>query len=580
MEPCRALELRLVLPIMLLLLNSSAGMRTQLRGASSTDTDEKGGADVYYAAEVLDKFRTFAIQQQSLTDYRHRFETQRLQGAIAAAASPTDKALLQETVEHEEQSRMEAQNAYREMLNFANTIKAVAMRSTGGARTCDEITCGQFATCEVSKTTGATCKCETGFKGDGFACLPPATFTALPLLVKTDHTPNILDINLAVFSETAVAVAYRDSAKDNKGYLMVGHAGLALVEWGKPVVFSASAKAFAPVVAGLAENKLFVAYRDEEKGGNGVCVAGEVTSPKELTIRVSKPEVFARNQDDRMALVQLPHSRVALMYSEKVVDAEGEILESWGGAMLAQVNDVNSTDAAMLAPPEILGKYRFSDLQVSKLDATLLSSTQFVVAYNGKFITADGEKPPFKEASVIYAQMDGSELLFSPHPISLEPNNQVIQDRGVALVSANLFAYSYYSGVEQETKMTVVKIDPETHQMVITDGPRVLSKGPNRYVQSISVPFGGQAPHTFTYYGQPGKKGSTAQICRVSQQGRIADCEEKSWAGYDIRTVSGAVLWDGRLIFVFANEAGQPFYQMEGLFVGNAPKEAEKLPGR
>ena len=40
-------------------------------------------------------------------------------------------------------------------------------------------------------------------------------------------------------------------------------------------------------------------------------------------------------------------------------------------------------------------------------------------------------------------------------------------------MSQNLFAYSYYSGAEKKTKMSLVRLHPSTHQMTAVGEPTV-----------------------------------------------------------------------------------------------------------
>jgi len=132
----------------------------------------------------------------------------------------------------------------------------------------------------------------------------------------------------------------------------------------------------------------------------------------------------------------------------------------------------------------------------------------------------------------------------------------------------------------EELKMTVLKIDPKTHQMSITDGPRTLSRGKSMYVGAINVPFAPEIPHTYTFFDSPGEGVGTAQVCRVSELGRITECAQRPFAGYDIPggAISGQLLWDGRLIFAFATKTGEPYYIVEALFAGHAPDEAHITP--
>jgi len=540
------------------------------------------GTDVYYIPELLDRFRIFSVQQQALTDHRHALEVQRLRDAMAAAPDEKDKKILDATIHENLESRLEAQNAYLQMLNFVNTVKAVATGSNTAARTCAEITCGQYAVCNQGET-GAKCQCEEGFEGNGFECFAPHHFTAVALIEPAaGKKPNIKELHLAVFDQIRLAVAYRDAAQGNKGYVMVGRAGLAIVRWGKPELFSGKEKAYGPIVAGLGTNSLLIGYRDSEKEGSAFVVSGILTTTDQYKVKLSKPEVFARNQAEKMTILQFPANQAALMYSEQVVDAEGNVLEAFGGACLAKVGlpeDMSKADFEV-PKPSILGKYRFSDIESTRLSATLLTDTTFVVAYRGVPQTQGGAKPPYKEASVVWGQVKDGELAFSPNSVSLEPDIPQIWQRSVSVVSSTMFAYAYYCGTSREIRQTILKIDPTTHEMVITDGPRRLAEGISNYIGSINAPFAPDSPQSYTFFEKPGEKVGTAEICRVSQLGHMQGCRERPFAGYDIASsaVSGQLLWDGRLIFAFATKTGEPMYQVEALFAGHEPEAAHTSP--
>jgi len=584
MEPYRLCGLSPVVPLMWLLSPKVLGIelhRTNLRHNHNAITQQyakNAAADVYYIPELLDRFKVFAIQQGALTDHRHNLEVQRLNAAMAAATNPEDKEVLKETIDANLESRLEGQNAYLQMLNFVNTLKSVAAGSDTSARTCKEITCGRYAICDEDEH-GARCKCEEGFDGNGFECHPPHHFTAKPLfLPAAGKKPNVKEIHLTVFNDVHLGVVYRDAAQGNKGFVMVGRAGLAIVKWGKPIPFSGKTPAFGPTIAGLGTHSLLIGYRDAEKDGSGFIVSGVLNNTDIYVAHLSTPEVFARNQAEKFAILQFPHNRAALMYAERILDAEGNVLEAFGSACLAQV-DLPAKDSLAPPPPSVMAKYRFTDAAVEHLTATLLSDSTFVIGYRGLQLSGSVQ-PPYREASVVWGQMKDGEIAFSPNAVSLEPDTAQIWERGVAVVSQNMFAYSYYSGISQEIKMTILRIDPNTHEMTITDGPRLLSHGKNQYIGAINVPFAPESPQTYTFFDRPGEGVGTAQICRVSQLGRIAGCRQRPFAGYDIPggAVSGQLLWDGRLIFAFADKTGAPYYQVEALFVGHAPEAAHTSP--
>merc|ERR1719198_2714920 len=95
--------------------------------------------------------------------------------------------------------------------------------------------------------------------------------------------------------------------------------------------------------------------------------------------------------------------------------------------------------------------------------------------------------------------MQDEELIKDPHPIVIDTDIKDMGVRDVALVSENLFAYSYQSNSERKTKMAVIRVDPDTHRMQVTDKPKDIATGDTPFVKSISTPFQPLAPHTLTY---------------------------------------------------------------------------------
>jgi len=512
--------------------------------------------DVYYTPELLDKFSVFAVQNQAISDHRHTLENMRLQSAIAAAHNPHDKMLLEETAQANEESRLEGQNAYNEMLNFVNTLKQ-AMGATGGAPTCDDLTCGMHAVCETNIEKGPHCACEDGYEGDGFVCKPPVHFTPHSLIQRVTPAPQVKDLHVTVFEGVRVALVFQDISKGEMGYLMLGRATPAKMIWAEPVLFSNDTKAFSPKVAGLPNGRVAVAYRDGNKQAAGLLACGEIDKKTQM-INWSPSLGFARNQAHEMAIVPLPHTRVAVMYSSHHTDSEGKVTSSFGSAMLVQLNEGGV--------PEVLGKREFAEIPVTRLTATLLSPSEFIVGYRG---AAGGDAMTTgakEEASAIYAQMKGTELVFDPHPLSLEPTRSQIWGRDIALISANKFSYSYESATEQKTKMAVVQVDPGTHKMTVVDGPITIGTGKTPYVKAISLPYAPREPRTFTFFQLPGEGIAKARMCAVSPAGKLSRCSDMNWAGMELSSVAGVSLGEGRQLFVFADLQGTPYYQFVGLF--------------
>merc|ERR1719428_2260059 len=174
-----------------------------------SSNDKKKGklvVDVYYVVKLLDKFKKYAVKHQALSDVRHGMEMERLQEAMENSDDEGDKTLLEASATENEESRLESQNAFNEMLNFVNTLKN-SMGAKGSAPSCEDLTCGEHAICEDTVAEGAGCKCEDGYEGDGFLCKPPIHFTAHPLIPfeSKGPAPQVGEIHISVFQISRVA---------------------------------------------------------------------------------------------------------------------------------------------------------------------------------------------------------------------------------------------------------------------------------------------------------------------------------------------------------------------------------------
>jgi len=526
-----------------------------------------GELDVYYTAEMLDKLSGYLKKINSSMETRYDLEKQRL--TAAAQVTPpnsTDRAALQDALKRSEASRAESMAASVEMLQFYYAVKAM-MGSKSAAPSCQFLTCGRHATC-VEKGGQALCRCEPCFKGDGFICSPtrcgPVTdFSAQPLLgqppigypVVPQTTPRgVVELQLVAFSSDKLAVAVRDSHQGNRGFLIVGQAGSTEIVWGTWKEFSGGVKTFGIALAGFPNGRLAIAFRDADRSGTGYLMAGFLNNTRKLALKYVRPQAFAKNQAQHATLVPLASSRVACLYSEHASDSAKT--QPFGGMALVQVGVGGHL--------KTLGKYRFSNGElVTRITATPLSPSSFVVAYRVVPGAAAPPGEPSKELSALWVGMHGTELMVDPHPVTLEPDRVNMWARSVALVSQNLIAYSYESSTEKATKLVTLRVNPKTHRLTVADGPHLISKGGTSFVHAVSLPSGSASPKTFTYLQKPGET-STAQVCRISPQGSITSCQEVPWADAELKAVSGVRLPDGRLAFAFATMNGAPQYQILG----------------
>jgi len=531
-----------------------------------------GQLDVYYTAEMLDKLSLYLKKSHHSMEARYDLENQRLSAAISGAPpNSADREALQDALKRNEASRQESLAASLEMLQFYWAVKAM-MGSKSEAPGCRFLACGRHAVC-VENGGKAHCSCEPCFEGDGFICRPtpcgPVTdFSAQPLfgqppigypVVKSVTPRGVAELQIVALASDRLAVAARDAHNGNRGVLIIGQATSTETLWGAWKEFSGGLKTFGIALAGFPNGRLAIAFRDEDRGGTGYLMAGFLNRTKKYVLEYVKPEAYAKDQAQRATLVPLASSRVACLYSEHASGASAKA-KPFGGMALVQVGVGGKL--------KTLGKYRFAHGElVTRITATPLSPSSFVMAYRVVPGPAAPPGEPSKELSAIWVGMHGTELMVDPHPVAIEPDRVNMWARSVALVSQNLIAYSYQSGAERQTKLVTLRVDPKTHRLKIVDGPHILSKGGTSFLHGVSLPSGSASPKTFTYFQKPGET-ATAQVCRISPQGNITSCQEVPWADAELKAVSGVRLPDGRLAFAFANMHGAPQYQILG------PKES------
>ncbi|CAE7244099.1 unnamed protein product [Symbiodinium natans] len=501
--------------------------------------------DVNYVTEMLDKLEVFIKKQSYVTHEHFNSELKRLRGTMATLDDSADLKILQGVVKGTEMERMEAEAASLEAVQYYHTVRA-ASGSTGGAPSCDFLTCGNHAVCK-SEHDRAFCECVPCFSGDGFTCRPSkctADVVYSPQLIVpysssgTKPDPVMArDVSLSLIGRDGLVVAIRDEQRGNQGFLSIGRVKSSEIMWGEWKLFSSKSQAFEPTVVGIGE-RMLIAYRDSEEKGAGYLVSGQLDST-DLTgfkVEIGQPYLLHKRLQQRVALVALSASRAVCLHSA-VSD------KAAGNAVLVQVH------AGGLS---LLGKYHFGgEAPISHIASTKLSEDSFVVAYRQQPPDSHEIGLTSKELSATWMRVsDDDFLIVSPHQFTLEPERPDMYGRDIALVSQNLFAYSYYSGAERKTKMSLVRVDPLSHQMKAVGDPTVLSTGYSSFVGAVSLPSGSETPSTFTYIQPAGDK-SVAKVCGVSSEGRISACKDVSWAEGEFDAATAIKLPDGRLLFAF-----------------------------
>eukprot|EP00747_Dinoflagellata_sp_TGD_P183210 gnl/TRDRNA2_/TRDRNA2_37932_c0_seq1.p1 gnl/TRDRNA2_/TRDRNA2_37932_c0~~gnl/TRDRNA2_/TRDRNA2_37932_c0_seq1.p1 ORF type:complete len:554 (+),score=127.71 gnl/TRDRNA2_/TRDRNA2_37932_c0_seq1:247-1662(+) len=466
------------------------------------------------------------------------------------------------------------------------------MGAEGGVAVCEDLTCGSHGYCAVDAAIGAKCYCKAGYQGDGFVCKPPSQFQPQALIkyASTQSTPQVADMHVSLLQDGHVGVAFRDMSDVHKGKVMVGKPNIDGMTWGEPVHVSDGSSAFGPVLVALPETQaVAIAYRDEDRGGSAVLRGGKF-DPITKTVKVGEAKTFAKHQANGMALLPLSGSRVVLIYADHTPPASGaqqqgknSALTSSGAAMLAELDDEG------IEAPKVLGKHRFVTGPIARISAVKLAPDEFIVSYRqGGQSNSDQDR---KEASLMWAQMRGNELVFDPHPLHIEPDQTQIWARSAALVDEGTIAYTYHSGNEQLTKQAIVKVDPATHRMKLVAGPYVVAKGFSPLVGSVSLAgptedklqismlqqsssstsassaaLRAATYRSFTYFSQDsGTSKVQAQICSTQSDGLAAGCKDVDWSDEDLASVSGASIGDGRLFLAYTNAKGMPSYQLFGL---------------
>jgi hypothetical protein len=260
-----------------------------------------------------------------------------------------------------------------------------------------------------------------------------------------------------------------------------------------------------------------------------------------------------------MALVNVDNSRFALMFSEHTVPTARTPMESFGNAVLAEVDAIGAVSS--------LGRFRFTDAAVTRLVVTKLTKTSFVLAARASPLVDDmnASATTRQEALAIFGEVVGTALVFNPKPVSLEPNGTHIWGRGLSLVAPNTFAYAYQEGVQKQIKMAVLHVDPDTHLMKVVRSPMAIRSGFSPYVSMLSVPYTAADPHTLTFY--EAANSSMVNICSwAPQTNKLDKCEDYVWFNQTkLRSVAGVHLGGGKSFMVFSTEAGTPHYTVYGL---------------
>jgi hypothetical protein len=451
------------------------------------------------------------------------------------------------------------------MVNFASSMEKFLNNATGTGFGCEHTKCGANAFC-TETARGAQCVCNEGFLGTGQDCAAPPDFMPHHLLyegpggTQTQATA----MNVVMFGKNNVGVAFVDVSRNNMGRVVVGHvrdSGMAVMA--PPESFTAPmGQAFDPVIVGTEDQRLLIAWRDQNVDGlgwlraAGLGVTGIRGADQHMTW--GEPVNLCRSQSHKMALVALPGNRVVALYADKMKATPTAPAQTFGNSMLVSLGTKGSiTD---------MGKFRFSDYPVCRLEVTKLSPTAFVLAARaGEAVDEmDSSITTNQEAMAMFAEMSGDDLVFDPSPVNLEPKGKHIWARGVSLIAPNTFAYAYQQGESKQIMMAVVKVDQTTHKMQVVHQPAAVKGVVSPYVSMLSVPYTASDPHTLVYYDNNDQ--TMVNLCRWDPKKSLLDrCEDFQWLQGKVKSVSGVHLGGGKSFMVFTADNGVPYYGTFGV---------------
>lgn len=535
----------------------------QFRGRAATVAQSNYEGDpAGYLIDTLDKFGDFADTSRNDLAEEHASAQERLQKIVAATNDTAVSLALKQTLTSNTQTFLETKSLYDLMLNFSATMSTFLKGPAAQAPACKAVICGRHATCTVTSTGDPACICNQGYVGLGEDCHAPAEFVPHHLVVGSSAV-TAFEINVAVFGDDRIAVVYRDSDKNNIGYVIVGRvkdSGVAAVA--PPEQFTtmeSGPAAHNPVVAGSDRSRIAIVWRD--KSVNGACwLRGGLLGTTgirgaDTAVQWGVPTNFCESQSHKMAIVPFAEGRFAVLYAGMSRVPK----DAFGSAILASVG--------ASAVSSVLGQFRFTDGAVCRLEVTKLSQNSFIVATRAARRASELEptKTVKQEALAIFGELVGDDLVFDPNPANIERDKPQIWARGVSRVSANAFAFAYQDGTELNIKVSIVTLDENSHQISNVGKPKIIRRGFSPYVSAVSMDTPGD-PHTFVYYQE--EKGNTSMVSLCSwraDQQQVNRCQEFPWLDRRLESVSSVPLSGGRFLFTFSTEAGEPYYMVVGV---------------
>lgn len=276
-----------------------------------------------------------------------------------------------------------------------------------------------------------------------------------------------------------------------------------------------------------------------------------------MAVTWGEPLNFCNDQGHRMPVLSFPNNRIVVLFSDKIKATMLQPTKSFGNSLLAEVGKLGSIS--------VVGKFRFSDHAVCRLDATKVTPRSFVVAARAASHTdeMDAAVTIRQEALAVYGELLDSDLVFDPNTLNIEPEKTEIWGRGVALIAPNTVAYAYQDGANHSIEVAVLEINPTTHSMQLAHAPKTISQGFSPYVSMLPVPYHPSDPHTLVYY--QGTSASVVNVCSWTPDKDLQRCEDFTWLHESLTSVSGVTLPGGKSFMVFCPANGVPHYGVFGL---------------
>jgi len=558
---------------------SSSSLKGSLQSSKGqvTDVDTPGGQTSIIAAgppsesesmsfllNTLNKFRNFAYGSKRGVEERHQAEQLRLYSSMNHTQNKKVQLALMQSVTTNTKSLSETERVYSNMISFSDSMMNLLKAATSKGYGCEQTTCGEHASC-TDTTMGAQCVCNEGYVGLGYSCAAPPNFLAHRFLYEGlgGSTTMATEMHVCSFAKDLIGAVFRDMSKSDIGRVVIARvraAGMAVVS--PPEQFNPpSTRAFNPVIDGSDNKRILIGWRDENRRGVAYVIGAAMGTTgirgADMALTWGSKQSVAESQTHKMALIHVGNDRFALMFADKIRATQHTPSQSFGNSLVARVtNDGNVA---------VLGKYRWSDVAVTRLEVSRLSQNSFILAVRSakNYDEMDSGNSSRQEAIAYYGEAVDDNLAFDPTPVNLEPSGSQIWARSVAKIAPDTFAYAYQDGTNMQMKIAVIR-KQHGRSLRVLQKPVPLRSGFTPYLSMLSEPYTESDPHTLAIY-QVGNA-SMASVCSwIESESRLDHCQEYTWMNSSLTSLSGIHLGGGKALMAFTPASGTPMYSVFGL---------------